>query len=405
MSPLEAVAILAAGFAAGTINTIVGSGSLLTFPALLALGYPPVVANVSNTVGLVPGSISGAIGYRRELRGQVRRVVLLSVVGAAGGLTGALLLLALPATSFERVVPFLVLGACALVALQPRLSRTVANRRSQTGREHPLPLLGGVFLTGIYGGYFGAAQGVILIALLGIFLTDDIQRLNGLKNVITAVVNGVAGVLFVLVAPVAWPPALLLAAGAIVGGQVGAVVARRLPPTALRGTIVVVGTIVGLRLLLGGRGGAPRRAAKKAEARRAATVAADAATWTDRRASASLRGPGRSDPTCLARLAWWRGDAQWRAAERSCERPTCAEGLPCGRPACAQRSSGRPCGRRACDEPSTRDERPACGRRACGRRSFEPSSCEPSCDEPSCDEPSCALLASRAPHQRLPAWP
>lgn len=244
--------ILAAGFAAGTINTIVGSGSLLTFPTLLALGYPPVVANVSNTVGLVPGSISGAIGYRRELRGQVRRLVLLSVVGAAGGLTGALLLLALPATSFERVVPFLVLGACALVALQPRLSRTVANRRLATGGgAHPLPLLGGVFLTGIYGGYFGAAQGVILIALLGIFLADDIQRLNGLKNVITAVVNGVAGVVFVLVAPVSWPPALLLAAGAIVGGQVGAVVARRLPPTALRGTIVVVGTIVGLRLLLG----------------------------------------------------------------------------------------------------------------------------------------------------------
>jgi uncharacterized membrane protein YfcA len=137
------------------------------------------------------------------------------------------------------------------VALQPRLSRTVAGRRSANAREHPLPLLGGVFLTGIYGGYFGAAQGVILIALLGIFLPDDIQRLNALKNVIAAVVNGVAGVAFVLVAPVSWPPALLLAAGAIVGGQVGALVGRRLPPTALRGTIVLVGTIVGVRLLLG----------------------------------------------------------------------------------------------------------------------------------------------------------
>jgi uncharacterized membrane protein YfcA len=251
VSPFEAIAILAAGFAAGTINTIVGSGSLLTFPTLLAFGYSPVVANVSNTVGLVPGSISGAVGYRRELRGQGRRVALLSLVGAAGGLTGAVLLLALPATSFERVVPFLILGACLLVALQPRLSRTVAERRSADAREHPLPLLGGVFLTGIYGGYFGAAQGVILIALLGIFLPDDIQRLNALKNVIAAVVNGVAGVVFVLVAPVSWPPALLLAAGAIVGGQVGALVGRRLPPTALRGTIVVVGTIVGVRLLLG----------------------------------------------------------------------------------------------------------------------------------------------------------
>jgi uncharacterized membrane protein YfcA len=250
VSPVEAIAILAAGFAAGTINTIVGSGSLLTFPTLLAFGYSPVVANVSNTVGLVPGSISGAVGYRRELRGQGRRVALMSLVGAAGGLTGALLLLALPATSFERIVPFLVLGACLLVALQPRLSRAVADRRSAGGREHPLPLIGGVFLTGIYGGYFGAAQGVILIALLGIFLPDDIQRLNALKNVITAVVNGVAGVVFVLVAPVSWGPALLLAAGAIVGGQVGALVGRRLPPTALRGAIVVVGTIVGVRLLL-----------------------------------------------------------------------------------------------------------------------------------------------------------
>jgi uncharacterized membrane protein YfcA len=251
VSPVEAIAILAAGFAAGTINTIVGSGSLLTFPTLLAFGYPPVVANVSNTVGLVPGSISGAVGYRLELRGQGRRVALMSLVGAAGGLTGAVLLLALPATSFERVVPFLILGACLLVALQPRLSRTVAERRSANAREHPLPLLGGVFLTGIYGGYFGAAQGVILIALLGIFLPDDIQRLNALKNVIAAVVNGVAGVVFVIVAPVSWPPALLLATGAIVGGQVGALVGRRLPPTALRGTIVVVGTIVGVRLLLG----------------------------------------------------------------------------------------------------------------------------------------------------------
>ncbi len=245
------MAILAAGFAAGTINAIVGSGSLITFPTLLAFGYPPVVANVSNTLGLVPGAISGAVGYRRELTGQVRRVALLSVVGAAGGLTGALLLLALPAASFERVVPFLILVACLLVALQPRLSRAVEARRSEATREHPLPLLAGVYMTGIYGGYFGAAQGVVFIALLGIFLTDDIQRLNALKNVVAAAVNGAAAVVFVLVAPVAWPPALLLAAGSIVGGQVGAVVGRRMPPTALRTAIVVVGTIVGVRLLVG----------------------------------------------------------------------------------------------------------------------------------------------------------
>jgi uncharacterized membrane protein YfcA len=251
VAPVEAVAIVAAGFGAGMINTIVGSGSLLTFPTLLAFGYPPVVANVSNTVGLVPGSISGAVGYRRELRGQARRVVLLSIVGGAGGVSGAVLLLMLPPASFERVVPFLILGACLLIALQPRLSRAVAARRSGDAREHPLPLLAGVYATGIYGGYFGAAQGVIFIALLGIFLPDDIQRLNALKNVVAAVVNGVAAVIFVLVAPISWPPAVLLAAGAIVGGQVGALVGRRLPPTALRGAIVVVGTIVGVRLLLG----------------------------------------------------------------------------------------------------------------------------------------------------------
>ena len=250
MTALEVVAILGAGFAAGTINAIVGSGSLITFPTLLAFGYPPLLANVTNSVGIVPGSISGAIGYRRELRGQAGRVVRLGIVGAAGGLTGAVLLLALPPTSFERIVPFLILVACLLVALQPRLSRAVATRRAG-GRERGPALLAGVYATGISGGYFGAAQGVVLIARLGIFVADDIQRVNALKNVIAAVVNGVAAALFVLISPIAWGPALLLAAGSIVGGQVGAIVGRRLPATALRGTIVVVGTLVALRMLIG----------------------------------------------------------------------------------------------------------------------------------------------------------
>ena len=250
MNGLEVAAILVAGFVAGTMNAIVGSGSLVTFPTLLAFGYPPIVANVSNTVGLVPGSISGAVGYRRELRDQAERVLRLGVVGAAGGLTGALLLLALPASAFEVVVPFLILIACALVAFQPRLTAAVAARRRSDATQHSLLLLVGVYATGVYGGYFGAAQGVIFIALLGIFIADDIQRLNGLKNLVAAIVNSVAAVVFIAVAPVAWQPAALLAIGSTIGGQVGALVARRLPPTALRTVIVVVGTVVALRLLI-----------------------------------------------------------------------------------------------------------------------------------------------------------
>jgi uncharacterized membrane protein YfcA len=248
--PIEIVAILAAGLAAGMINTIVGSGSLITFPTLLALGYAPVVANVSNTVGLLWGSLSGAIGYRRELSGQRDRVLRLGVASVLGGLTGGVVLLALPASSFETIVPFLIIGAVVLVALQPRLSAAMARRRAD-GDEHIVPLFVTVYLTGIYGGYFGAAQGVILIALLGIFLTDDIQRLNGLKNMLAFLVNAVAALLFILVAPVDWPAAVLIAIGSIAGGQLGAAIGRRLSPLVLRGVIIVVGTGVAIKLLLG----------------------------------------------------------------------------------------------------------------------------------------------------------
>jgi uncharacterized protein len=250
VSPIEAAAVLVAGVAAGTINAIVGSGSLITFPTLLAVGYSPLVANVSNTVGLVPGAASGAVGYRRELSGQAGRALRLGVVAVAGGLSGGVLLLLLPASAFERVVPYLILLACALVALQPRLTRLMAARRRE-GHDHPAPLLATVYLTAIYGGYFGAAQGVILIALLGIFIGDHIQRLNALKNVLAALVNGVAALLFIVVAPVAWPPAVLLAAGSIVGGQIGARLGRRLSPIVLRAVIIVVGTGVAVKLLLG----------------------------------------------------------------------------------------------------------------------------------------------------------
>lgn len=250
VTPLEGLAILAAGLAAGTINTIVGSGSLITFPTLLAFGYAPIVANVSNTIGLVPGSISGAIGYRRELAGQRVRAVPVGIASVLGGLSGAILLLVLPASAFQRIVPVLILLACLLVAFQPRISRALASRRGGA-HDHSPVLLGAVYLSGIYGGYFGAAQGVILIALLGIFLSDDLQRLTGLKNVLQALVNGVAAVVFILVAPVAWEAVLLIASGSIIGGQLGARVGRRLSPVVLRAGIIVVGVVVATKLLIG----------------------------------------------------------------------------------------------------------------------------------------------------------
>ncbi len=247
MNPPEAVAIVLAGVAAGTINTIVGSGSLVTFPTLLLFGFPPLVANVSNTVGLVPGSASGVVGYRRELAGQGRRVLRLGVAALLGGITGAFLLLVLPASTFSRIVPFLILIASVLMAIQPRLAAFVARHRRQSA-EHSRVLVGLVYLTAIYGGYFGAAQSVLFIALLASFVPDDLQRLNGLKNVLALVVNAVAALVFIAVAPVDWWAAALIAGGSIAGGQVGAVIGRRMSPLVLRGVVVTVGIMVALTL-------------------------------------------------------------------------------------------------------------------------------------------------------------
>ena len=249
MTPFEAGAILCAGLAAGTINAIVGSGSLITFPLLLAFGYRPLDANVSNTVGLVPGSISGAIGYRRELAGQRSRSIRLGVVVGAGGLTGAILLLAFPG-AFEAIVPVLIFVALVLVAAGPRLSKALAqHRHAEAHKSWPLALT--MFGTAVYGGYFGAGQGIIMIALLTIFLPDDLQRLNGLKNVLAVVINGVAAILFILVAPVHWDVAVLIAIGSIGGGQLGARVGRRLPAPLLRLAIICVGILAEVRLLTG----------------------------------------------------------------------------------------------------------------------------------------------------------
>ncbi|MFQ6195704.1 sulfite exporter TauE/SafE family protein [Streptomyces sp. NPDC000405] len=254
LSIWEALAVLAAGVGAGTINAIVGSGTLFTFPVLLATGLSPVTANVSNTIGLVTGNISGAVGYRRELRGQRARVIRFGITALIGGLTGAVLLLALPSKAFDAIVPALIALALVLVVLQPRLARALARRRERNGTEAPTDggpaLLAGLLLASAYGGYFGAAQGVMYLSLMGLLLHDDLQRVNALKNTIGVVVNGVAALFFVFVADVDWTAVLLIAAGSTIGGLIGAKVGRRLSPTVLRGVIVVVGAVAIAQMLL-----------------------------------------------------------------------------------------------------------------------------------------------------------
>ncbi|MFC8762029.1 sulfite exporter TauE/SafE family protein [Streptomyces sp. NPDC057193] len=254
LSIWEALAVFAAGIGAGTINTIVGSGTLITFPVLLATGLPPITANVSNALGLVPGSISGAIGYRRELKGQKARVLRLGGAALVGGLIGAILLLALPSEAFDAIVPVLIGLALILVILQPRIAAAVQRRREQTGTEaHPdggPALLVGLCLASMYGGYFGAAQGVLYLSLMGLLLHDTLQRINAVKNILGALVNGVAAVFFLFVAEFDWTAVLLIAVGSTIGGQIGAKVGRRLSPTVLRGVIIAVGVVAILQLTL-----------------------------------------------------------------------------------------------------------------------------------------------------------
>ena len=266
---VEALALFGVGVAAGTINAVVGSGTLITFPTLLAFGYPPVLANVTNNVGLVPGVLSGVHGYRAELHGQRDRVRRLGTASLCGGLVGAILLLVLPADAFKAIVPVLICVALVMVVLQPRLARlggqAAAGARGGPGRAGPCADLGDrrgaeavggpvlwllVFCTGIYGGYFGAAQGVLLIGLLGVAFDDTLQRVNAVKNVLAAVVNGVAAVVFIAFSHVAWGAAALLAAGSILGGQLGAHVGRRLPPWVLRLVIICVGVAALVKLLV-----------------------------------------------------------------------------------------------------------------------------------------------------------
>jgi uncharacterized protein len=245
----EILAIVAAAIAAGAINAVVGSGSLITFPTLLAFGFPPVVANVSNTVGLVPGNLSGSYGYRSELTGQRGRLLRLGVASGAGALVGAAAILALPASVFRLIVPVLILIACVLVVLQPVLSAKIAASGKER-KPHGGPLLlAGIFLAGAYGGYFGAAQGVLVIGLLGTALAETLQRVNAAKNVLVTVVNSAAAVVFICFAHIAWLAAGLIAAGSALGGLIGARIGQRLPPVFLRVLIVVIGAIAATKLI------------------------------------------------------------------------------------------------------------------------------------------------------------
>ena len=243
MTLLEALAVLAAGTVAGGVNAVVGSGSLITFPTLLAVGYPPVTANVTNSVGLVPGGVSGSFGYRRELRGQWRRCGILAIGTTVGALLGGILLLELPDAVFDAVVPVLILLSVALMALRP-------SPKLHEGGDNLPAGIASSFGVGIYGGYFGAAQGIILISLLRLSFAENLQVLNAIKNVLAGIANAVAGVLFIIVAHVAWGAALLIAAGSVVGAWIGARYGRRLPQESLRRVVIVYGTIVAIVLII-----------------------------------------------------------------------------------------------------------------------------------------------------------
>jgi hypothetical protein len=242
MSLLEALAVLAAGTVAGGVNAVVGSGSLITFPTLLAVGYAPVTANVSNCVGLVPGGVSGSFGYRLELRGQWRRLAILGIGTVIGALIGGILLLELPSEVFDAVVPALILLAVALMALRP-------SPKIHEGGDNVVGGVAASFGVGIYGGYFGAAQGIILMSLLRLTFAENLQVLNAMKNVLAGVANAVAGLLFILVAHVAWGAALLIAGGSFVGAHIGARYGRRIPSEILRRVVIVYGTIVAIVLI------------------------------------------------------------------------------------------------------------------------------------------------------------
>ncbi|MDA2892124.1 sulfite exporter TauE/SafE family protein [Mycolicibacterium sp. BiH015] len=253
---IEAIALCAAGVWAGAINVIVGSGTLVTFPTLLLFGYPPLTANISNNLGMVAGGISGVYGYRRELRPNRAVLIRLAPASIAGALVGAALLLVLPDESFKAIVPVLIALGLVMVIVGPAVQRRTAAAQHDAdgslGTVKQIVLAGGIFILGIYGGYFGAAQGILLVGLMGLLLHDGIQRLTAIKNVLATMVNSVAAILFVIVAAdrIDWSVVGLISAGSFVGGYFGARFGRRLSPTVLRACILVIGTLALIRILV-----------------------------------------------------------------------------------------------------------------------------------------------------------
>jgi len=245
---LGTAALLAgAGFGAGIANAVAGGGSLITFPALLAAGYPSVAANVTNSLAMLPGYLGVSLAYRRELSGQRGRIRSLALTCAAGSAAGAALLLVSPAAVFEAIVPWLILAACALLAIQPRVAAWIARGRREPS---PLALHGALFLATVYGGYFGAGLGIMLLAILGVFVDDGLQRLNALKGLLSLLVAVIGAVAFAVFGPVAWDAAAIVGATALLGGAAGVGVARRLPEAVLRAVVIAFGVGVAIALLV-----------------------------------------------------------------------------------------------------------------------------------------------------------
>lgn len=247
----DALAVVAAGIGAGAINAVVGSGTLLTFPVLLALGFPPVTATVSNSIGLAPGTVAGAIGYRRELKGQRGRLVRFAGMSLIGAVLGGVLLLKLPPEVFARVVPVLITLSCVLIVVQPWLGAWMRSRPGRKPEGGPLVSVG-VLGAGIYGGYFAAAQGILLVGILGTSIDDKLQRINALKNVLVSIVNVTAAIFYTIFAQPSWTVVALIAVGSVLGGFLGGRYGRHIKPIALRILIVVIGMTAVVQLLVNG---------------------------------------------------------------------------------------------------------------------------------------------------------
>jgi len=242
----SAALLAGAGFGAGVVNAVAGGGSLISFPALLAAGYPGITANVTNAIAVLPGYVGGSLAYRRELAGQRARIRALAMTSAAGAAAGAALLLVSPASVFEAIVPWLILAGCALLAVQPRAAAAVRKRRARP----PLVLHGVLFVATVYGGYFGGGLGIMLLAILGVFVDDGLQRLNALKGVLSLLVAVVTAAGFALFGPVAWDAAAIVGVTCLAGGAAGVGAARRLPAPILRGLVIAYGVIVAIVLLV-----------------------------------------------------------------------------------------------------------------------------------------------------------